>query len=249
MTKLERLDTLTAEQIEKAPAMDTSLVDSIRSFTMRCISLIHGRCEDDEVLNPTTNPKINLDEFKTLLGEHLEGTDIAADLLPALYESADSEGKLAPRALREFMIALNVRRDKLKDKGVNHKCKIMVKSLQPYDSDCIAEERTFSKQYILELIMLFALSKKLDLDQMKIVRIRTNKQEDLLILEVEFPKTDVSEASLITYNIKGRYSGNEAGRTSIDQNFFDEDGIPCSGETIMEYIRGKWVFDPPNTRD
>lgn len=248
MAKLESLDTLSPEQIEGAPKMDTSLVDSIRMLTSRCISLIHKGCKDDEVLKPTTNPKITLDGFNALLAEHLEGTDIANDLLPALYESADSDGKLNPRALREFMIALNVRRDKLKDKVVNHKCMKMVKSLQPYDSDCIAEDRTFSKQYVLELIMLFALSKKLDLDQMKIVRIRTNKQGDLLILEVEFPKTDTSDESLITYNIRGRYSDSESGRTCIDQNFFD-DGIPCSGETVMEYIGGKWVFDPPNTRD
>jgi hypothetical protein len=105
----------------------------------------------------------------------------------------------------------------------------------------ILEERTFSKEDILKLIALFAMTNKLELDKLKISKIINNEQGALLVLEVQSPNSDGGYQQ-ISYMIKGRHENNKSQTTGLDRTFWDKDDIPEGGGMIAEYTEGKWRF-------
>jgi hypothetical protein len=107
----------------------------------------------------------------------------------------------------------------------------------------IKEERTFSKQDILKLIALFAMTNKLELDELKISKIINNEQGTLLVLEVQSPNPNSDGGyQQISYMIKGKHENNQSGTTAIDRTFWDKDDMPEGGDIVAEYSEGKWVF-------
>jgi len=251
MAQAEGPDTLTPEQIDKSPeGLEGSVVDSIRDCTARVIALNQQVVEDEKVIQ-STKPRLSLEDFKAAAGKFLIGSDIADDLLPTLYQSADEEGKLQPSALREFTINLNTKSRGQSDADVKAKCRAMLNAVKDHDSDCIAEERTFSKRYVLELMVLFALSKKLDPAKIKITQVRTNPQGDLLVLEAQIPNADGKGHALINYTIKGRHAdaAYNAGVSCLDRTFYDENGEGDRYDEagpIAEFKEGKWSFISPS---
>ena len=105
----------------------------------------------------------------------------------------------------------------------------------------IKEERTFSKEDILKLIALFAMTNKLELDKLKISKIINNEQGALLVLEVQSPNPDGGYQQ-ISYMIKGRHENNKSQTTGLDRTFWDKDDMPEGGSTIADYLEGKWRF-------
>lgn len=105
----------------------------------------------------------------------------------------------------------------------------------------IQEERTFSREDILRLIVLFATVNQLKLQTLKVTKIINDPKGTLLVLEVKSPTAN-GGYRLINYTIKGRHDGNESGTTSLDQTFWDQNDDPEGGGTIAEYLDGKWRF-------
>ena len=105
----------------------------------------------------------------------------------------------------------------------------------------IKEERTFFKEDVSKLIVLFAMANKLELDNLKVARIINDEQGRLLVFEVKSPNPD-GGYQLISYIIKGRHDRNQSQTTGIDRTFWDKDDMPVSGDTIAEYLEGKWHF-------
>ena len=109
----------------------------------------------------------------------------------------------------------------------------------------IKEERTFSKQDIAKLIILFAMANKLELDDLKVTEIVRDKQGTLLTLEVRIPNDD-GGYQIINYTLKGRYRNGpksyQNGKTGLDRSFWDKDGNFEGANNIAEYIEGKWCF-------
>jgi len=106
----------------------------------------------------------------------------------------------------------------------------------------IREERTFSKKDILKLIALFAMANKLELKDLKVSNIIKNEQGVMLVLEVKSPSAD-GGYQLFNYTIKGRHEGNQCGTTNLDRTFWDKDDMPEGGNTIADYLEGKWRFN------
>jgi len=107
----------------------------------------------------------------------------------------------------------------------------------------IREVRTFSKEDVSKLIVLFAMANKLELDNLKVTRIINDEQGRLLVFEVKSPNPD-GGYQLINYIIKGRHGGtNQSGTTRLDRDFWDKDDMPEGGDTIAEYLEGKWHFE------
>jgi len=251
MAPNEGQETLTPEQIEKAPeGLDSPIIDLIRNCTSHVVAL-NQQAVEDEIMPEPTKPGVTLDEFKAALSGCTGYVNLFDEFLPALYASADAEGRLPPRALWEFAKAVN---KKYNRSDLDRPQYVALNGLlKNYDSDCIAEERTFTKQYILELMVLFALSKKIDPAKMKIVRVRTNKEGVLLMLEAQLPNADGKGYALVNYAIKGRNSGSECKISCLEQAFYDENDEPYFGKTgdndrpdlmgpIAEYKEGKWSF-------
>ncbi|MBU0577129.1 hypothetical protein KKF04_01505 [Patescibacteria group bacterium] len=105
----------------------------------------------------------------------------------------------------------------------------------------IKEERTFSKEEITKLIVLFAMANQLELDNLTVDKIINDEQGTLLVLEVKSPNPD-GGYQIINYTIKGRHEGNQSQTTSIDRTFWDKDDMPEGGDIVAEYLEGKWHF-------
>jgi len=108
----------------------------------------------------------------------------------------------------------------------------------------IKEERTFSRKDIEKLIALFAMANKLEVENLKVARIITDKQGTLLVLEVKSPDPD-GGYKLISYTLRGRHGNNKSGTTNLSMIYLDKDDMPIqdsSGDTIVEYMDGKWRF-------
>ncbi|MBW2977954.1 hypothetical protein KY331_03860 [Candidatus Woesearchaeota archaeon] len=107
----------------------------------------------------------------------------------------------------------------------------------------IKEKRIFSKEDVSKLIVFFAMANKLEPKNLEVIRIINNKQGELLVFEVKYPNPD-GGYQFINYIIKGRHGGtNQSGTTRLDRDFCDKDGMPEGGDTIAEYLEGKWRFD------
>lgn len=105
----------------------------------------------------------------------------------------------------------------------------------------IKEDRTFSKEDITKLIVLFAIAHKLELDNLKVSEIIRDRQGTLIVLEVKYPNPDGGH-QLINYTIKGQHEHYYSQTTSLDRTFWDKDDIPEGGDIIAEYLEGKWQF-------
>lgn len=107
----------------------------------------------------------------------------------------------------------------------------------------IKEERTFSKQDIAKLIVLFAMAHQLELERLRVSRIVRDEQGQLLVFEVEARHSD-GGYQLISYIIKGRHGRNQSETTALDRTFWDKNDRPDGvGEIIAEYLGGKWHFE------
>jgi hypothetical protein len=246
---------LTLDQIDKLPeGLDASEVDPIRDRTNLIVKL-NEQLVVDEAVAESTRPSITYAELRNALTEHLEdptkpkatarAKEFVSEKLAALDVKLDSEGAIEPRLLRDITVALETKLSK-EHPSVQKKCRALLTFLNLHDSDCIAEEKVFTKRYILELIVLFALSQKLDLTQLEITTIRTNKNGALLVLEAKFPTADGGYRQL-SYVLKGRHgdASKQSATTNIDQSFWDAAGQPdCPDKagTIAEYENGKWSF-------
>lgn len=229
---LEVTDILTPDQVEgREVVFDETDVDGIKKLTSRVVALSQQSVDDDkEIQSP--NPKITPDIFRAVLAQYLTGDDVA-DFHKSLQPYLDDmEGKeyVEPRVLREISHVLNRRKGVSAETGL--KCRAVLNVLHNYDSVCIAEDKIFSKRYILELIVRFALSRKMNVDKAKITKIRRNKNGDLLVIEVEIPDPNGGDR-FIEYCIKGRHVGNESSVSILSWGGMGE---------IATYVNGKWVF-------
>ncbi len=110
----------------------------------------------------------------------------------------------------------------------------------------IKENRTFSREEIAKLIVLFAMANKLKLDNLEVTIIINDEQGALLLLQVKFPNDDGSY-QVVSYGIKG---GNREKpptcyyhqETLIERSFWDKDGGFEGANIIAEYLEGKWCF-------
>lgn len=105
----------------------------------------------------------------------------------------------------------------------------------------VREKQPFSKRKILELILVFAMANKLELDQLKISKSISNKDGVLVFLEVKSPTAD-GGSKVINYTVEGRHDSNQSRTTSLDQTEYDQDDMPVGGDIVAEYRDGKWVF-------
>jgi hypothetical protein len=104
----------------------------------------------------------------------------------------------------------------------------------------IREERIFSREEITRLIVSFAMTKKLDMANLKVSKIINDKRGNLLVLEIESPNPNEETYLLISYTIKGRHGRDKSGTTTIDWALLDTDDIPKEAGVVTDYKEGEW---------
>jgi len=85
------------------------------------------------------------------------------------------------------------------------------------------------------------MTHKLTLTDLKVSKIINDKEGRLLVLEVKYPSTD-GVYQLLSYMIKGNHERNQSNITYINQTFWDKDEMSEGGDSIAEYLSGKWYF-------
>jgi hypothetical protein len=121
----------------------------------------------------------------------------------------------------------------------------------------IEESRTFSEQEIIDLILhTLSESQKTSMKDLKVSKIIRNEKGVVLVMEASLPDADGQGGySEISFSIKSKYiiqgkvpSVGQAKITTIEYTGFDNEGMPMSGETVANFIDGKWV-SPSNQKE